>query len=492
MSRTQNVKPPAHSERLDALIVSPSEPVRAAALQLAGAWKRIALRPQLLEALQSPQSSDSIRTAAASGLALLGDRDTAGELRKLASAGGDARVRRAALVSLTQIDLHGAVVGATALFGAGDADPGPVLAAFMSRDGGADALAANLKGKPISPDTAKLALRYLRGASTQNASLTEIFSAAAGMSGAAIRLSPDQMKQTIEEVATKGNAANGERVFRRAEASCYLCHAIDGAGGWLAPDLSSIGASSPIDYLINAVLDPNKDIKDGYDGLTVVTKSGDVFSGIKVSQDNARLVLRDNAHQELPIPLSDIKAQKSIGSLMPNGLTDTLTHQEFIDLVRFLSELGKPGPYASTPAQYIRRWRVIDPLPPDLASAQPSQAAIASLDGKNWAPAYSLVSGILPADSIAATGQPVGYVRGEVNVTAAGKFRLVLNDDKAVSLWVDDKPQSLSDDTMLELPLGVHSLTFRVDFSQRGNQGLRVEIADAPGSTGHAQPVGGK
>ena len=72
------------------------------------------------------------------------------------------------------------------------------------------------------------------------------------------------------------------------------------------------------------------------------------------------LVLRDNAHEEIPIPLSSIKVQKEVGSLMPTGLADTLTHGEFLDLIRFLAELGKPGPYGPSTAQYVRRWRSAD------------------------------------------------------------------------------------------------------------------------------------
>ena len=34
---------------------------------------------------------------------------------------------------------------------------------------------------------------------------------------------------------------------------------------------------------------------------------------------------------------------------MPKGLANLMTRAEFLDLVRFLSELGKPGPYAIRP-----------------------------------------------------------------------------------------------------------------------------------------------
>ena len=491
LASAQPARPP-HAERLKELVSSPDERVSAAAMRLAGAWKRGALKPQLMKVVEAPAASDVLRAGALDGLALMRDAESVATLRKLASAPTEEKVRRLAVSALASVDVNAAAAQAADMLASGDPEPGMVLAGVLNRSGGPEALASALSGKKLAADTAKLALRYLRGTTSQDPKLTETLSAAAGMSGAAIRLSPDQMKATIEEVAAKGNAANGERVFRRADTGCYLCHAIDGAGGWLAPDLSSIGASSPVDYLVNAVLDPNKDIKDGYDGVNVVTKSGDVVSGIKVSQDNTRLVLRDNAHQEIPILLSEIKGQKSIGSLMPNGLTDTLTHQEFLDLIRFLSELGKPGPYASSPVQYIRRWRVIGPPPEGLASGKAlSQGGFAALKGTDWPPAYSLVAGTLPLDAITPKSGATGYVRGDINMTAAGKVRLVLNDPKGVTLWADDQPVQVANEVTLDLPAGMHALTFGIDTAQR-QDGLRVEVADIPGSPAHAQPVGGK
>ena len=280
-----------------------------------------------------------------------------------------------------------------------------------------------------------------------------VLSEAAGLSSDPVRLSSEQMKQMIEEVHSKGDAARGELVFRHSDMSCYQCHAIAGAGGWLAPDLSSIGATAQLDYLINSVLDPNKDIKDGYDGITVLTKSGDVYSGIKVQQDSQNLVLRDNEHQAITIPLADVKAQKSVGSLMPSGLASPLTHQEFLDLIEFLSQLGKPGPYGPSTAQFIRRWQLSDSMSP----------------GANWASAYSLLSGDLPADSIVKSH----FARGGINVTAPGKLRLLVNDTRGLDLWVDAKPVSIGTELGLELARGVHALTFRIDPQQRGQMGLR-------------------
>jgi len=310
-----------------------------------------------------------------------------------------------------------------------------------------------------------------------------IFSQAAGSSSGPTKLKPEVMTQMTDQVVAKGNAEAGERVFRRSDTNCYQCHAIAGAGGFLAPDLSGIGATAQLDYLVNSVLDPGKDIKDGYDGFAVVTKSGDVYSGIKVLQDSSHLVLRDNAHPAIQIPLSDVKNQKSIGTLMPTGLADPLTHQEFLDLIKFLSQLGKPGPYGPSNAQVIRKWE-LTPGAPDSNSTPPGDSA-------PWTTAYSLFNGTLPPDALpASTNTPV-YARAQIDVTAPGQIHLLLNDPRGVTMWIDGKPADASAKMELDLPRGVHTLLFKLDLSTRP-QGLRAEVVDAPGSTAHAIAVGGR
>jgi hypothetical protein len=116
---------------------------------------------------------------------------------------------------------------------------------------------------------------------------------------------------------------------------------------------------------------------------------------------------------------------------------------------------------------------------------------IEEINRQTWGPAYSLVSGELPSDVTSAKGKPVGYVRGEINVTAPGKIRVVLNSAKGLTAWIDDRPAPARQEMSLDLPRGVHAITFRLDANARGGEGLRVEIADAPGSPAHAQPVGG-
>ena len=73
-------------------------------------------------------------------------------------------------------------------------------------------------------------------------------------------------------------------------------------------------------------------------------------------------MLRNAEDQEVTIPIDQIETREnSKKSLMPEGLADALTRGELVDLVRFLSELGKVGPYSVSKARLVRRWQVLEP-----------------------------------------------------------------------------------------------------------------------------------
>ena len=462
---SRHIAPPANAHDIAALLENPDPSIRAGAMRLAGAWKIASARGTLIEAAETEKTDPAVRSAAVDGLARLRDDESVAALRRLAAA-PQPQIRHVALSGLASVDLKGAVKSASEMLVAGDEDPAGVLGAILSRDGGAAALNGALQSAKIPRDTARLSLRYLQSSTTQDPKLMGTFSTAAGMNNGPVRLTAEQMQQTIAEVMEKGDASRGEKIFRRADTDCYQCHAIAGTGGWLAPDLSGIGASAPMDYLINAVLDPNKDIKDGYDGFAVATKSGAIFSGIKTLQDSAHIVLRDNEHQQISIPLSDVRAQKSIGSLMPNGLSDPLTRGEFLDLIRFLSALGKPGPYGPSTAQYVRRWTTDS--------------------GRS---VYALFSGEVPADAVNGASK----LTATIDIPTAGKVGLQLADPTGLELSIDSgAPAPAQAKQEVELSRGQHTITLKLGATRASGAGIKVELTDLAGSNAHATAVGGK
>ena len=172
-------------------------------------------------------------------------------------------------------------------------------------------------------------------------------------------LSPSELTALVAEVAAKGDPARGEQVFRRADLNCMSCHSVCKAGGDVGPDLSAVGQISPPDYIINSILNPDQAIKEQYHTLVVLTVEGQVFQGIVTDKDEQRVVLKDATGASRVVPVASIEDQKPGGSLMPKGLANLMTRAEFVDLVRFLSELGKPGPYAIRAVPAIQRWKVL-------------------------------------------------------------------------------------------------------------------------------------
>lgn len=490
-SRQTHFRPADGAARLKPLIQPSIDPaLRAAAIELAGAWHVEPLRDEIAQLAGSTnRTPPQVRKAAFDALAAYGDSKSMETLKSIATRSTGAS-RIMAVAALASVDLNDAApIAADLLFsGKSNGDLSALLSPFATRAGGADALAGALGSREVSSDTARLGLRYLQARGGEENALTLLFRKAAGLTNGPTKLSPEQMKQMVAEVSAKGNAANGELIFRQQ--ACFQCHSIGGAGGQLAPDLRAIGASSPIDYLVDSVLDPNKAIKDGYQGYTIQTKDGDVFSGIKVRQDNNGVTLRDATH-DVTIPVASIARQKDIGSLMPTGLADTLTHQEFLDLIKFLSELGKPGPYALDTAQVARRWHVLQ-FVPDMEPTGDLPLSINN-DGSNWIPQYALVSGELPTSAFRARpGKKIAWARTQLQVSAAGKAQLVLNDSTGLDLWVDGKRAQAAPEMMLDFSAGIHTLIFRVDFARRGKKGLRLEVQDLPGSGAHVQPVMGR
>ena len=220
-------------------------------------------------------------------------------------------------------------------------------------------LAKALEERAVSADSAKLGLRAVYALGRSDQALVAVLSRAAGISELGKPLSPTELTALVAEVAAKGDPARGEQVFRRPDLNCMSCHAISKAGGDVGPDLSAVGQISPPDYIINSILNPDLAIKEQYHTLMVMTVEGQVFQGIVTDKDEQRVVLKDATGASRAVPAASIEDQKPGGSLMPKGLANLMTRAEFVDLVRFLSELGKPGPYAIRAVPAIQRWKVL-------------------------------------------------------------------------------------------------------------------------------------
>lgn len=132
------------------------------------------------------------------------------------------------------------------------------------------------------------------------------------------------------------NSAEGKAVFER---SCSACHTYSGSkGGNVGPDLTGI-RNQPADAILLHIIVPNYEVYPAYQALTVESKDGKTVSGWLVAETDNSMTLRTAFATEVSILRSNIKTLSNPGiSLMPEGLEQTMTDKDLINLIAFLKK----------------------------------------------------------------------------------------------------------------------------------------------------------
>jgi len=302
----------------------------------------------------------------------------------------------------------------------------------------------------------------------------------------------NEAKHILQLARTKGDPVRGEAVYRRAELGCFQCHALGGVGGNVGPDLSGIGTSAPMEYLLESVVLPSKIIREGFTTVTIFTDNGQLLTGVLVRETPNEMVLREPTRpDEIVIKTEDIAEKKIGGSLMPDRLDQSLSDDEVADLVRFLSELGKPGPFGVIHVPVARRWQKLAALPAEWKDLDDATLGKNLHDGAGlvWSTVYTRVSGDLPLDELGI--DRIAVLRTQLQVVTPGQITLRL-PKAALKLWVDGKPAAAAEKTVLSLDRGAHTLTIQVERADPRMNTFRVELGEVAGSKAAAQFVHGK
>jgi putative heme-binding domain-containing protein len=153
--------------------------------------------------------------------------------------------------------------------------------------------------------------------------------------------------QLLAEAKSHGDARRGAEVFRSPKFACLSCHKIGTQGGTVGPDLTFLSRCLPPDQIVESVLWPKRQIKQGYLAISVATLDGKVHTGYKERENDKELVLKDPPTGNLVrLAKAEIEEQKEIGTLMPDGLAEAMSPGQRRDLIRFLLELGATGSVA--------------------------------------------------------------------------------------------------------------------------------------------------
>lgn len=124
-----------------------------------------------------------------------------------------------------------------------------------------------------------------------------------------------------------------------AAAACLKCHRFGERGGREGPDLSQVGKRFDRRAILESILQPSKVIDPKYRQTAYVLTSGKVITGRTLQVSRNRLVIETNPLTGESVELSreDIEeSAPSVVSLMPQGLANTLTREEILDLIHVL------------------------------------------------------------------------------------------------------------------------------------------------------------
>ncbi|MGE0127992.1 MAG: c-type cytochrome [Blastocatellales bacterium] len=175
------------------------------------------------------------------------------------------------------------------------------------------------------------------------------------------RLEKEQIKQLADFVRrlgqlppehVPGDAQRGKELYLE-KGACAQCHAVNGRGGALGPDLTEIGLRRGAHHLRMSLTDPGADtpksfsvfrsdanIPENFLQVRVVTKNGRRLSGSRVNEDTFSIQFRDAANRIHSFFKSDLaELHKDWGKTSMPSYRDVFSKAEIDDVVAYLVSL---------------------------------------------------------------------------------------------------------------------------------------------------------
>ena len=340
---------PSNSEpALDRMFDSSDTELQEFAARLSGRWKIEAMRTRLSDRIVNTDIDLASRKASIMGISFFKDDKSAAQLKELATGSTDRDIQIAAIQGLAEIDIESASWQAVELVGGleEEADPVPFIESVKNkRDAFIHLAEAVSQTKIPTPLAQKLVDEYGGDHASRRAFNKALINQGAEflepMHGLNLN-SKGTLSRIQYSVKAAGSVERGKEIYLRPALMCQSCHVIDGEGGRVGPNLSTIGVQAPADYLIESLVDPGKAIKDAYATVLITENDGTIHMGVARGETSSGITLINAANQELTIPNERIKeTEVQPGSLMPAGIISSLDRDEFVDLVAYLSSLGE-------------------------------------------------------------------------------------------------------------------------------------------------------
>jgi putative membrane-bound dehydrogenase-like protein len=205
-----------------------------------------------------------------------------------------------------------------------------VLDVLLARPDGASAVLDAVQHKQIAPREIDVA-RQQRLLQDKSAAIRE---RAARLLATAVNTDRNKVVDRYRPaLRLAGDAGRGKEVFVK---NCAACHQLGGVGQQVGPDLASLSGKTR-EYLLIAILDPNRAVEARYVNYTAVTKNGLIYTGLLASETGSSITLVGIDGKKHDLLRTDLDELASSGkSVMPEGLENTIPIPNMADLLAFI------------------------------------------------------------------------------------------------------------------------------------------------------------
>lgn len=147
-------------------------------------------------------------------------------------------------------------------------------------------------------------------------------------------------KASIEDVIRavgeiKGDPTQGKALFDQQ--GCIACHSVSKGENLKGPYMGQIGSIMNPVQIAESILKPNASISQGFATVVIHTKDDKSFMGFVTAASADEIELRDITGKVTKIATDNIAEREELSnSMMPIGLANSLSFEEFSSLVTFL------------------------------------------------------------------------------------------------------------------------------------------------------------
>ncbi|SEJ75108.1 putative heme-binding domain-containing protein [Cyclobacterium xiamenense] len=134
-----------------------------------------------------------------------------------------------------------------------------------------------------------------------------------------------------------GEAVKGKAIFEQQ--GCKACHSIAPGEQMKGPYMGQIGSIMSREQIAESILKPDASISQGFATVMIQTKDDKTYVGFVTEESATRIVIRNIAGQAFTLAADNVmKRTEMENSMMPAGLANSLSYEEFASLITFLSE----------------------------------------------------------------------------------------------------------------------------------------------------------